>query len=337
MSFPHVLAAGCIACSMTMSASFAQTPTIAQAAPAVAPAGSLSPVQHLRSRMFIYDLRDGTSKLVFTADTIWEAPNWSPDGKYLISNSDGGIYRLTLKPDGTATPEKLAIPAEYKCNNDKAISPDGKLLGFSASLAPAKGSNVFLADADGNNIKQMTTLAPSYFHGWSPDNKIMAFVAQRNGSKQFDVYRIPAAGGDEQQLNADIHHDDGPDYSPDGKWIYINSDRSGHEAVWRFPADGAGPGDSKAEMVLADGAEDWFPHISPDGKKLVYIAYPTGTANHNPRTVHVEIKLAGLKNNNVEKTARLLTGFTGGQGSLNVNSWAPDSERFAYVSYEVIP
>ena len=324
------LAAACLALSIAATAS-------AQTAPTASPAGTATPVQHLRSRMFLYDLRDGSSKLVFTADTIWEAPSWSPDGKYLISNSGGAIYRLVLSPTGLATPEKLAVPEEYKCNNDKAISPDGKLLGFSATLAPAKGSNVFLANADGTNIKQMTTLTPSYFHGWSPDNKTMAFVAQRNGSKQFDVYRLPAAGGEEQQLNADIHHDDGPDYSPDGKWIYINSDRSGHESIWRFPADGAGPGDSKAEMVLADGAEDWFPHISPDGKKLVYIAYPADTPTHNPRTVHVEIKLAAVDHDKVAKTAKLLTGFTGGQGSLNVSSWAPDSERFAYVSYEVIP
>ena len=173
--------------------------------------------------------------------------------------------------------------------------------------------------------------------GWSPDNKTMAFVAQRNGSKQFDIYRMPAAGGDEQQLVADTHHDDGPDYSPDGKWIYINSDRSGHESIWRLPADGAGPNDSKAEMVLADGAEDWFPHISPDGKKLVYIAYPSGTPNHNPRTVHVELKLTSVDHDAVAKTAKLLTGIYGRPGFAECKFVAPDSQRFAYVTYEVIP
>jgi TolB protein len=306
--------------------------------PAPAAAGARPPQQNLRSRLFVYDLRTGKSTLVFTADKIWEAPSWSPDGKYLISNSDNHIYKLTFSPDGMVTPTKLAIPDDYRCNNDKAISPDGKKLGFSATLAPAKGSNVFLADADGTNIKQMTTEAPSYFHGWSPDNKIMAFVAYRNGQKQFDVWSIPAAGGSEKQLDADTHHDDGPDYSPDGKWIYVNSDRSGREAVWRFPADGAGPNDAKAEKVVDDGLEDWFPHISPDGKKMVYICYPAGTPTHGPRTVHVEIKLVPVAaGNKVGTMPKLLEGFTGGQGSLNVNSWAPDSQRFAYVSYEVIP
>ena len=211
------------------------------------------------------------------------------------------------------------------------------MLGFSATQPPARGSNVYVAKADGTDIHALTTETPSYFHGWSPDGKTMAFVAQRNGSKQYDVYSVPVGGGAETQLNASPSHEEGPDYSPDGKWIYINSDRSGHEAIWRFPARGAGPDDSKAEMVLADGAEDWFPHISPDGKKLVYITYPADTPTHNPRNVHVELKLATVNGETVSKTAKLLTGFTGGQGSFKVNSWSPDSQRVAYVSYEPLP
>jgi TolB protein len=310
---------------------------------AVAPAlhAQTSPMhtaeQHLRSRLFIYDLRNGSSHLVYTADSIWEAPNWSPDGKYLIANSGGAIYKLVLKQDGTAEPEKLAIPADYQCNNDKAISPDGRKIAFSATVPPHKGSQVFLVDVDGNNAKLMTPDSPSYFHGWSPDNGTLAFVAQRNGSGQFDIFGIPAAGGPEKQLTSNIHQDDGPDYSPDGKWIYINSDRSGKQAIWRFPAEGAGANDEKAEMVVNDGLEDWFPHISPDGKKMVYIGYPAGTPTHNPRDVHIELKLVAIDHNKVSNSQKELIGATGGQGTMNVNSWAPDSMRFAYVTYEVLP
>jgi len=293
--------------------------------------------QHLRSRLFIYDLHNGSSHLVYTADSIWEAPNWSPDGKYLIANSGGAIYKLVLKQDGTAEPEKLAIPADYQCNNDKAISPDGRKIAFSATVPPHKGSQVFLADADGNNSKLMTPDSPSYFHGWSPNSGTLAFVAQRNGSGQYDIYSIPAAGGPEKQLTSNIHQDDGPDYSPDGKWIYINSDRSGKQAIWRFPAEGAGSNDEKAEMVVNDGLEDWFPHISPDGKKMVYIGYPTGTPTHNPRNVHIELKLVAIDRDKVSNSQKELVGATGGQGTMNVNSWAPDSMRFAYVTYEVLP
>jgi TolB protein len=292
--------------------------------------------QHLRSRIFIYDMHDSRSHLVYTDDSIWEAPNWSPDGKYLISNHNGGIYKLVLKQDGTATPEKLSIPAELSCNNDKALSPDGKKLAFSASSTTAKGSEVYLADSSGANAKQMTFESPSYFHGWSPDNKTLAFVAQRKGSGQYDIYGMPVTGGSEVQLTSNIHQDDGPDYSPDGKWIYINSDRSGKQAVWRFPASGAGPNDAKAQMVVSDMLEDWFPHVSPDGTKLVYIGYPSGTPTHNPRDVHIALKLVAINHDKVATTQKLLVEAMGGQGSMNVNSWAPDSMRFAYVTYEAL-
>jgi TolB protein len=293
--------------------------------------------QHLRSRVFIYNMHDRSSHLVYTAETIWEAPNWSPDGKYLIANSGGSIYKFVLKQDGTAGPQKLALTDDYRCNNDKALSPDGTKLAFSASTATSKGSQVFLADADGNNVKLIASEPPSYFHGWSPDNKTLAFVAQRSGSGQYDIYAISPAGGPETQLTSNIHQDDGPDYSPDGKWIYINSDRSGKEAIWRFPATGAGKTDEKAQMVVSDALEDWFPHISPDGKKMVYIGYPAGTPTHDPRTVHVELKLAEVKHGNVSAQKKTLVEVVGGQGTMNVNSWAPDSMRFAYVTYEALP
>jgi Tol biopolymer transport system component len=183
----------------------------------------------------------------------------------------------------------------------------------------------------------MASESPSYFHGWSPDNKTLAFVAQRNGNGQYDIYSMPADGGAEKQLTSNIHHDDGPDYSPDGKWIYINSDRSGKEAVWRFPSDGASTNDTKAEMVVSDELEDWFPHISPDGKKMVYIGYPAGTPTHNPRTVKIELKLVAIKDGGVAASKKTLVKAIGGQGTMNVNSWAPDSMRFAYVVYDALP
>jgi TolB protein len=321
---------------LTLIAFFLAAPVI-QAQSSAVHAGAPPPGQHLRSRLFIYDLHDGSSRLVYSADSIWEAPNWSPDGKYLIANAGGGIYKLALKQDGTAEPQRLSVPANFQCNNDKAISPDGKKIAFSATVPPQKGSQVFLADADGSNVKLMASETPSYFHGWSPDNKTLAFVAQRNGSGQYDIYGMPADGGVEKQLTSNIHHDDGPDYSPNGKWIYINSDRSGKEAVWRFPSDGAGTDDAKAEMVVSDGLEDWFPHISPDGKKMVYIGYPAGTPTHNPRTVPIELKLVAIDQGKVAAAQKTLVKAIGGQGTINVNSWAPDSMRFAYVTYEVPP
>src|SRR5260370_32532171 len=161
------------------------------------------------------------------------------------------------------------------------------------------------------------------FQGGGPDNKTLAFVAQRNGSGQYDIYGMSADGGAEKQLTSNIHHDDGPDYSPDGRWIYINSDRSGKEAVWRFPFDGAGTNDTKAEMVVSDGLEDWFPHISPDGMKMVYIGYPAATPSHNPRTVQIELKLVAINHSMVAASHKSLVKAIAGQGTMHLHSCPP--------------
>ena len=293
--------------------------------------------EHLRSHVYVYDLQNGSSREVFTDNSVWEAPNWSPDGKYLILNHDGAIYKLAVGGSAKATPQKLAIPSSLDCNNDKSLSPDGTRLAFSASTPSSHGSEVFVAKADGTGPKQMTTATPSYFHGWSPDGKTLAFVAQRNGSNQFDLYRMPAAGGAETRLTADPRHDDGPDYSPDGKWIYFNSSRSGKEAIWRLPAKSTGVADKQAAMVLSDHDEDWFPHISPNGRKMVYVTYPAGTPTHNSRRLQVTLRMVSIEHDTVGKAPKTLVALTGGQGTINVNSWSPDSKHFAYVSYQPLP
>jgi len=62
--------------------------------------------------------------------------------------------------------------------------------------------------------------------------------------------------------------DDGPDYSPDGRWIYFNSDRTGRMQIWRMRPDGAA-----SEPVTDDGFNNWFAHPSPDGQWVVFLSY----------------------------------------------------------------
>jgi TolB protein len=283
----------------------------------------------LRSKIAIYDVATKSSQVIFTAEQIWEAPNWSIDGKFLLVNSGGKLYRLA--PDGAGGPQKIEMDEKYRCNNDKAFSWDGKLLGFSASVQGGRGSQVYVAGADGSSPKLLTPAAPSYFHGWSPDNKWLAFVAQRDG-KAFHLFRVPVGGGEEQALTTAGPYDDGPEYTPDGKWIYFNSSRSGGWDIWRMPADGAGPNDAKAERITGDDLEDWFPHLSPDGKSMAWLSFPKGTEGHNGRIPGVQLRMTTVPAGKIET----LTTFFGGQGSINVNSWAPDSKRFAYVIYEPI-
>jgi TolB protein len=302
----------------------------------------------VHSDISIYDLATKTIRVLYSADALWEAPNWSADGKYLMSNSGGDLYRIAV--DGNAAPEKVGLPSGYKANNDHGLSPDGKWLAISAEYGGAKASQVYVAKANGSKPRLITPKMPSYFHGWSPDGKWLAFVGERGGN--FDIYRIPAAGGQEERLTSDPGFDDGPDYSAGGseagKWIYINSNRAGGWDIWRFPADGAGPGDSKAERMTNDAQEDWFPHPSPDGKWIAFLSFPPGTPGHDTKTsVHLRMMPttqpavpAASPAGPVEdwtESIQVLTEFFGGQGTINVNSWSPDSKRFAFVSYRLLP
>lgn len=284
-----------------------------------------------KSFVSIYDLKDRSTATVYTGDGVIEAPNWSPDGKTLLVNTRGELFLLRVSDSVAAHFAKLDTGAATRCNNDKGFSPDGKLIAFSAR-GTAPGSQVYTMPVGGGSPRLIVPETPSYFHGFSPDGKWMAIVSQRNGN--FDLFRVRTEGGAQERLTSNGGYDDGPDYSPDGKWIYFNSNRSGSWDIWRMPAEGAGPDDAKAEQVTKDDLEDWFPHCSPDGKWLVFLSFPKGTAGHNDHT-EVQLRIIPLPGNRLKRsTPGELTRFFGGQGTINVNSWAPDSKRFAFVRYE---
>jgi Tol biopolymer transport system component len=246
-------------------------------------------------------------------------------------NSGGELWKLPLGAGGSPELQKIDVGSIRNCNNDKGYSPDGTLIAFSAS-ANGPGSQVYTVPSDGGTPKLIVAERPSYFHGFSPDGRWLAVVAQRN--KNFDLFRVPVEGGEQERLTSNQAYDDGPDYSPDGKWIYFNSDRSGSWDIWRMPADGAGPNDAKAEQVTNDELEDWFPHCSPDGRWLVFLTFPKATSGHDAR-IEVQLRMIPLPGAKVKHSPiQVLTKFFGGQGTINVNSWAPDSSKFAFVSYE---
>lgn len=284
-----------------------------------------------RSNVSIYDLKEKSVKVLYSADQMIEAPNWSPDGKYLLVNSKGDLWKLAVAPANSEL-QKIDLGSIAACNNDKGFSPDGKIIAFSAGVG-GHGSQVYKVASTGGIPALLVPQTPSYFHAFSPDGQWLAVVAQRDNN--FDLFRLPVQGGEQQRLTSSPAYDDGPDYSPDGKWIYFNSNRSGKWEIWRMPADGAGPEDKNAQQVTNSvNEEDWFPHCSPDGKWLVFIAFPKGTAGHNAH-LNVKLQMIPLPGASIEQeTPQTLTEFFGGQGTINVNSWAPDSTQFAFVSYE---
>jgi hypothetical protein len=254
-----------------------------------------------------------------TLDHI-EAPNWSRDGKHLLFNSGGRIYRL---PVAGGKPELIDTAFADHCNNDHGLSPDGAQLAISDQSRDGK-SLIYVLPASGGTPQLITKLGPSYWHGWSPDGATLAYCAERNGD--FNIYTIPVAGGEENRLTFTKGLDDGPDYSPDGKLIYFNSERTGRMQVWRMKADGSGQ-----EQVTFDEFNNWFPHPSPDGKWLVFLSYDKDVTGH-PANKLVRLRLMPLAGGPIQDLARLF----GGQGTINVPSWSPDSKQLAFVSYELI-
>jgi len=183
---------------------------------------------------------------------------------------------------------------------------------------------IYIVPITGGEPRLVTPLGPSYWHGWSPDGITLAYCAERGGN--FDVYTIPVEGGQETRLTDAAGLDDGPDYSPDGKCIYFNSERTGLMQIWRMKSDGSGQ-----EQVTNDGYADWFPHPSPDGKWLVFLSYDKSVKGH-PANKDVALRIMPM----AAGKPRVLTKLFGGQGTINVPSWSPDSRGLAFVSYRVL-
>jgi Tol biopolymer transport system component len=254
-----------------------------------------------------------------TLDHI-EAPNWTRDNQFLLFNSGGRIFRLPVKG---GKPVEIDTGFANRCNNDHGLSPDGLHLAISDQSRGGK-SLIYILPVGGGPPKPITTLAPSYWHGWSPDGTTLAYCGERNG--EFDVYTIPADGGEEKRLTTAKGLDDGPEYTPDGKFIYFNSDRTGTMQIWRMKPDG-----SDQEQVTSDEYNNWFAHPSPDGKWIVFLSYDKDVAGH-PANKPVRLRLLPLAGGPIQDLARLF----GGQGTMNVPSWSPDSRQVAFVSYELI-
>jgi TolB protein len=286
------------------------------------PAATATAVPTLYSTLETIDIASKARTTIYRAPEHFEAPNWTRDGMFFLFNQDGRIYRL---PVGGGKPEAIDTGFAVRCNNDHGISPDSKFIAISDQSQEEHKSIVYVVPFTGGAPRRLTQNSPSYWHGWSPDGKTLAFVGERNGD--FDIYSIPFAGGEESRLTTAKGLDDGPEYSPDGKYIYFNSVRTGLMQIWRMRPDG-----SEQEQITHDGFNNWFPHISPDGKWIVILSFDQSVEGHPPNK-DVTLRLMARESGQITVLAKLF----GGQGTINVPSWSPDSKRLAFVSYELVP
>ena len=287
-------------------------------------ARTLQPGQ--RSLLFTYDLSTGASTLVAESSSVlFEAPNWTLDGDWLIVNGDGLLQRVHAAGGEL---EPIVVPGLPLLNNDHVLGPDGTsayVSGFDGHL-----HHVDLATRTSRQVSNDRGPAFIHFlHGVSPDGALLAYIGMdllADGGVRTNIYIVPTAGGADVQLTDSAAPHDGSEFSPDGGWIYFNSERGsdvpGHAQLFRMRLDGSG-----IEQLTRDERVNWFPLISPDGTTVVYISFPSMTLGH-PADLEVILRLLGPDGASTD-----LVQLFGGQGTINVPSWSPDSTRFAYVAY----
>ncbi len=270
----------------------------------------------MRSALCVFDLETDAVTVVLDVDTHIEAPNWHPDG-YLIVNGGGRLFRVPLD-----APALHPIDTGFAdaCNNDHGISPDGTRLVIS-DRSRTDGSCIYTLPVTGGTPIRVTDALPSYWHGWSPDGQTLAYVGRRDGP--FALLTCPVAGGAETCVTDAFDHIDGPDYTPDGKWIWFNGERDGAVDLWRIRPDGTG-----LQQMTQDDPVNWFPHPSPDGAHVLYLAYAPGTKGH-PAGRNVALHLMPATGG----APRKLLHLHGGQGTINVPCWSPDSRGFAFMRF----
>ena len=271
----------------------------------------------MRSELVIFDVERATQDVLLAVDGVIEAPNWTPDGRAMIVNGGGHLYRVPLEaPELTPVDTGFAV----NCNNDHGISPDGRKLVISDSTEDGS-SVIYTLPFSGGTPVRITKFSPSYWHGWSPDGEVLTYTANRG--EGFEIFTIPAGGGEEFQVTRGFDHCDGPDYSADGAWIWFNGERNAAVELWRVRPDG-----SDLRQMTDDAGVNWFPHPSPDGRSVLYLAYEPGTRGH-PFGQAVELRLMPAQGGASER----LAGLFGGQGTINVPCWAPDGRRFAFMRF----
>jgi len=277
---------------------------------------------YIGSHLEVMDVATGVRKVLHSAQNSLQAPNWTPDGKYLIYNAEGLLYKYEL---ATGTISKLNTGFATSNNNDHVLSFDGKQIGISHHVGEKRTSTIFVMPVTGSdNPVKITDEANghSYLHSWSPDGKKLIFTGQRNG--EWNIVAVDIATKKETILTENATLDDGPEYTPDGKYIYFNSVRTGTMKLWRMKPDG-----SEEEQITFDEYNDWFPHFTPDGKQMLYLSFPVDIdPTSHPFYKRVYLRIMPTAGG----VARTIGYLYGGQGTINVPSWSPDGKKIAFIS-----
>lgn len=278
---------------------------------------------YLGSHLEVMEVLTGHRQILHSTSNAIQAPNWTVDGQHLIYNSEGRLYQFNIDK-GSISPLNTGFAINN--NNDHVLSFDGTLMGISNHNPDDKNnSTLYYLPSQGDSTPVVVTkpgAGNSYLHGWSPDKTKMLFTGHRK--EQYDIYSIDLQTGKEKQLTDQETLDDGAEYSPDGKNIFFNSVRTGKMKLWRMDAKG-----KDQTQLTFDEYNDWFPHVSPDQKWIVFISFPKDIdPNDHPFYKHCLLRIIPYEGG----TPKIIGYLYGGQGTINVPSWSPDSKFISFVT-----
>jgi TolB protein len=259
--------------------------------------------------------------IVYAARARAQAPNWSHDGRSIVFNQDGRLYSVSA--DGKGTAQAINTGSATDCSGSHGFSPDGTWLAISCSMPGMSGRHLAILPSTGGALRVLTTDV-GYFHSWSPDGKRILFTRSSGGAN--NIYAIPIDGGQETALTSGTGISDDPDFSPDGAYVYFNTDRWGGMQIARMKPDG-----SQVEQMTFDSFRNWTPHPSPDGKSIVFLSYNPGVTTH-ASDQEITLRIISTADHKIG----VLTHVIGGNGSMNVQNWSPDSKNVAFVSYQML-
>jgi Tol biopolymer transport system component len=230
-----------------------------------------------------------------------QQPDWSPNGKKLaferkVPCPAGGLRNgldntcdlvYTVGRNGKAL--KALVPCDFAdhCHgeNSPAWSPDGSKIAFRYGFSdPAfvdsfnYSAGIWIVDARGGGLHQVTQVTPGSSWDsdpqWSPDGKKLVFVRDDLKEQASALFTVSLDGTGLRQVTPwSLNGGDGPDWSPNGKWILFRAQPSdGSSNVYKVHPDGSGL--TNLTKQAPSGLHYLSSSFSPDGRKIVSARTP---------------------------------------------------------------